>query len=927
MDQKINIVSFNCRSIKRTEQCIFELCSKNDILLLQETWLLPSELGYLANIHPDFQSTGTSAVNLSNGPLVGRPHGGVAILWRSTMQAIVIDCNEPRITGIELSLKSGNILILTIYMPTHNIVNLPEFSDLLSKVNAIIEEKNANNSIIIGDFNADPKTIFGRELEQFCNDNHYKYCDKINLAEDSFTYLSDAHGSTSWLDHCISTEGIQNAISNFRIMYEIIWSDHFPVALTIDAQLLPPIKNRQKSPCNPAIWRAKTDADIRKFSQFANISMTEIILLSSNMCDSEQCCVNDKHKTNIDSLYNHIIMSLSKAAENTFKKPVLRNKAKVIPGWNNRVAEKYANAREAFFEWKLGGKPTDGPISNQRKITRKIFQKALKECRQQEDQARMDAIATSLQNSDFKTFWKGTTNVVNYKSKSPLIVNGISGDTNIANEFKTFFAAVSEANTEDKNETSTQHPDHKKTCDDQIIIKPTMVIAALKKMSSGKSPGHDGLTIEHLRHGGQNIPIVLGMLFTNIIKHAYIPAPMTKTIVIPILKSNSLDSTILNNYRPISMATIIARIFERVLLNIIEPCLKTEDNQFGFKPASSTEMAIFSVKQTIEYYLHRETPIYACFLDLSKAFDRVSHKKLWGKLSDRNTPKSIINVLCLWHKQQENVIQWAGCLSKPYVLKKGVRQGGAMSPVLFNLYMDDLSTQLNATKVGCFIGGISTNNISYADDMVLLAPSLNGLRRLIAICEQYAESHDMIYNETKSVVMVFRCKKSPSVIHPIQLNKKTLQVVSKVKYLGHIITADLKDGPDIDRQRQAISIRAGMLARRFHRCTSPVKRILFNAYCTNLYTADLWIHYTQAQWNAIRVQYNNAYRQLFRLPWYCSASEMFTSGRVNSFYATMRHKVANSRCKLLNSRNIIIKAAIGWLNAPLQKNWMLQKPP
>lgn len=678
---------------------------------------------------------------------------------------------------------------------------------------------------------------------------------------------------------------------------------------------------------NLAIWRAKTDADIQKFSQLANISTKEIIPLAKNICNSEQCCANDKHKTDMDELYNRIVMSLSKAAENAFKKPVLRNKAKVIPGWNNRVAAKYARAREAFFEWKQCGKPTDGPISNKRKITRNVFQKALKECRQQEDQARMDAIATSLQTSDFKSFWKKTSNVINYKPKSTLIVNGISGDTNIANEFKTFFTAVSEANTEEDSVPPTRQPDHNKTRDEQIIIKPTMVLSALKKMSSGKSPGHDGLTIEHLRHGGQNIPSLLGMFFTQIIRHAHIPAPLTKTIVIPILKSNSLDSTILNNYRPISLATIMARVFERILLDIMEPCVKTEDNQFGFKPALSTDMAIFSVKQTIEYYNHRQTPIYACFLDLSKAFDRVSHKKLWGKLSDRSTPKSIIDVLCVWHKQQENVVQWAGTLSVPYVLKKGVRQGGAMSPALFNVYMDELSSQLNATKVGCFIGGVSTNNICYADDMVLLAPSLNGLKKLIAICEQYAKSHDMIYNEAKSVVMVFRFKKSPSVIPPIQLNNKTLQVVSKVKYLGHIITEDLNDGPDIDRQRQAISIRAGMLSRRFYRCSSPVKRMLFNAFCTNLYTADLWIHYTQAQWNAIRVQYNNAYRQLFRLPRSCSASEMFASGRVNCFYATMRHKAANSRCRLLTSQNTLIEVTIGWLNAPIQKKWLHRKPP
>lgn len=83
----------------------------------------------------------------------------------------------------------------------------------------------------------------------------------------------------------------------------------------------------------------------------------------------------------------------------------------------------------------------------------------------------------------------------------------------------------------------------------------------------------------------------------------------------------------------------------------------------------------------------------------------------------------------------------------------------------------------------------------------------------------------------------FALKKDPSVIPSIQLNEKTPQVVSKVKFLGHIITADLNHGLDINRQRRTrpvISTRAGMISRRFYRCSGPVKRMLFNAFCSNL---------------------------------------------------------------------------------------------
>lgn len=70
-----------------------------------------------------------------------------------------------------------------------------------------------------------------------------------------------------------------------------------------------------------------------------------------------------------------------------------------------------------------------------------------------------------------------------------------------------------------------------------------------------------------------------------------------------------------------------------------------------------------------------------------------------------------------------------------------------------------MSSVLNVTEIGCFIGGISNQNICYDNNMVLIVPFSNGLKILIGICEQYSKSHIMIYNETKYVVMVARFKK------------------------------------------------------------------------------------------------------------------------------------------------------------------------
>lgn len=157
--------------------------------------------------------------------------------------------------------------------------------------------------------------------------------------------------------------------------------------------------------------------------------------------------------------------------------------------------------------------------------------------------------------------------------------------------------------------------------------------------------------------------------------------------------------------------------------------IKLHDGQFGFRTGLSTESAILCHKQTVQYYTARKTPVYACFLDLSRAFDLVSYDLLWTKMyQDTSVPPEIISIFKYWYNNQNNAVRWAASKSEEYRLECGVRQGGLTSPRLFNLYMDRLIGRLSGTGIGCHIDGICVNNISYADDMVLLSPSISALR-------------------------------------------------------------------------------------------------------------------------------------------------------------------------------------------------------
>ena len=138
-----------------------------------------------------------------------------------------------------------------------------------------------------------------------------------------------------------------------------------------------------------------------------------------------------------------------------------------------------------------------------------------------------------------------------------------------------------------------------------------------------------------------------------------------------------------------------------------------------------------------------------------------------------------------------------------------------MSPILFNIYIDDLNTSLSCSGVGCEIGGVAVNNLSYADDMCLLAPSIKGLRKLIKICEQYALDHDIVFNVKKTKCMCFRSNIKLGRIPPVFLRGQTIDFVSRFKYLGHILTSDLTDDDDITSQRRALCGRSNMLLRKF----------------------------------------------------------------------------------------------------------------
>ena len=191
-------------------------------------------------------------------------------------------------------------------------------------------------------------------------------------------------------------------------------------------------------------------------------------------------------------------------------------------------------------------------------------------------------------------------------------------------------------------------------------------------------------------------------------------------------------------------------------MSIIENYICTHDHQFGFKKQHATDMCIYTVKSVIKYYTRQNSPVYTCFLDASKAFDRISHWTLFKKLIACNTPVLIVRILMFWYQRQSIFVKWGKRTSEYFSIINGVRQGGVLLPQLFAIYMNDLSVCLTQCKAGCHLNETVTNHVMYADDICLMAPSAIALQKMLNLCYEFSLSNDIIFNPIKSQYKIYK---------------------------------------------------------------------------------------------------------------------------------------------------------------------------
>ena len=582
-------------------------------------------------------------------------------------------------------------------------------------------------------------------------------------------------------------------------------------------------------------------------------------------------------------------------------------------------------ARSEFKFWKQNNMPRSVPVFHDMSIARARFKYALRQCRLDEQMIYSNTLANYMQCHDVNNFWK-TINIRN-KSKATLsnCIAGTSGETNIANMWKDHYSSLlnSSSNITDKDDVCTSF---KNMCFNHgMHVSVSEILDLLRGQSNDKATGMDGLSGESLKFADPILAVLLSICFTCMFKHCYLPSSMLDSVIVPLVNNRNGDLSNKNNYRPIALSSTISKVFESVILYRLEEYLWTTDNQFGFKTGHSTDLCVYALTEFIEYFKRWSTSVYVAFLDAGKAFDKINHWVLFKKLINRGIPIYLVKLLCYWYQHQSMYVKWGSNMSSKFQVTNGVRQGGVLSPLLFDVYVNELSELLNKSGIGGNLGRTIINHMLYADDICIVSLSSSGLQHLlnIHVCSDYCERHDLTFNAKESMCMYFSTSINKHCGIPvIYLGNCERQFVNEVKYLGVMIHSSMKTTIDVTRQTKKFYMQANLLLRNFRHCSDDVKCSLFQTYCTNMYCCQLWFNSTKSSINKLSTSYNSVLRRLLCFSKPYSASNMFVSRGIPSIAELLRKSIYRFTKRIEVSSNSIITACLSpllYVSSPVRK--------
>ena len=339
-----------------------------------------------------------------------------------------------------------------------------------------------------------------------------------------------------------------------------------------------------------------------------------------------------------------------------------------------------------------------------------------------------------------------------------------------------------------------------------------------------KACGYDEINNKIIKKTANIAAPFIKLLFNASMKQGEFPDCFKLAQVTPLFKGG--EKSDLGCYRPISLLPAMSKILEKIIqvrvMNFLTEEKVISEQQFGFRPKFSTEYAILDIYEKLTHNLDNSLSSCAIFLDLAKAFDTVSHDILLQKLEVYGIRGNCLKLFESYLKNRYQFVKLDNEKSEVCLVEFGVPQGSVLGPLLFLLYINDLSS---ATNLFVKLFADDTFLCAQNKDAKLLEEEVNFELDKVY---NWMSSNRLTLNISKSKYMIISRKRK---IEPmtIKIKQTELEHCDSYKYLGVLFDKDLSWKPHIEYICGKISKSVGGLAMLRHRTSISVLREVYHA--------------------------------------------------------------------------------------------------
>ena len=420
------------------------------------------------------------------------------------------------------------------------------------------------------------------------------------------------------------------------------------------------------------------------------------------------------------------------------------------------------------------------------------YKKLVKKLKKEHLQKQLNQLISCL---DTNEMWNILSDIKGKKSGAPIPISDLhSHFSSILNDVP---KNVSESKLNSLQEKILSFRENKSATTDSVSVpianySPLKLCKLAKKLKNGKSTFKDGFVNEVIKFSINDMSPVFVKLFNLIENSGSYPSAWNTSFLVPLHKSGCKSDP--DNFRGLAVGSNVSKFYSLCLydklINFVESNNLLSPQQFGFRENFRTNDAMFVLRSLISAYKNRGSkPVYSCFVDFSKAFDSVDRTALAYKLGNIGIRGSLLDLVISMYEKTDYIIKSNGQFSVPFSSKFGVKQGCNLSPLFFNIFINDIHEIFDKSCEPLKLDDWLVNSLSYADDLVLLSETESGLQSSLNKLENYCNQWGLKVNIKKTKILVFN-KPFNSKIKKLNfsIDQSKIVVTNSYCYLGVDIT-------------------------------------------------------------------------------------------------------------------------------------------